>query len=71
MSTDTTFLVRLTRDEREALRSRAEAEHRSMQDIVREAIVERVTQAHQRDRALATLRRVMVRDAELLERLAR
>ncbi len=41
-----------------------------MQEIAHEAIVERVTQADQRERALKTLRRVMARDAELLERLA-
>lgn len=71
MSTDAAFLVRVTRDEREVPRARAEAEHRSMQNLARKAIVERVRQTDQRERALATLPRVMVRDAELLERLAR
>ncbi len=41
MSSAASFLVRLTDDEREALRAQAEREHRSMQEVARLAIVER------------------------------
>lgn len=66
-----TFLVRLTEEERDALRAQADAEHRSMQEVARAAILERVAAASQRERALHTLSRVMERDAELLDRLSR
>ena len=65
------FLVRLTAEEREALRVQAELEHRSMQEVVRLAILDRVAVTSQRERALAITRHVLERDAELLDRLSR
>jgi predicted transcriptional regulator len=59
--------LRLTQEETEALRARAEAEGRSMQDIARQAVVEYVTQRPARLRA--AIERIRAEDAELLERL--
>lgn len=60
--------LRLTDEEAEALRVQAEREHRSMQEIARQAIREYVTRRDAvRD---AALRRIVSEDAELLRRLA-
>ena len=60
--------LRLSEDETEALRVAAEREHRSMQDVARQAIREYVTRRLAlRDAALA---RIVAEDAELLTRLA-
>jgi len=61
--------LRLTDDETAALRSRAEKEGRSMQDIVRTAINEYLSQRP--DRLRGAIDRVRTEDAELLERLSR
>jgi predicted transcriptional regulator len=60
--------LRLTEEETEALRRTAEAEHRSMQDVARNAIAE-YTQNHRalRDRLLD---RIFTEDENLLKRLA-
>jgi hypothetical protein len=61
--------LRLTRAETEALRSKAEQEGRSMQEVARTAIAEYVSDRPQRLRA--AIDRVRTEDAELLDRLAR
>ncbi len=61
--------LRLTDDETDALRSRAEQEGRSMQDIARAAISEYLSRRP--DRLRGAIDRVRTEDAELLERLGR
>ncbi|WP_337060799.1 FitA-like ribbon-helix-helix domain-containing protein [Kineococcus sp. G2] len=61
--------LRLTDDETEALRRRAEQEGRSMQEVARTAISEYVSDRPTRLRA--AIDRVRTEDAELLARLAR
>jgi predicted transcriptional regulator len=60
--------LRLSDEEAENLRRTAERENRSMQDVARQAIREYVQRRTKlRDEALA---RIVVEDAELLDRLA-
>ena len=61
--------LRLTDDETDALRRRAEQEGRSMQEVARTAIGEYVSDRPARLRA--AIDRVRTEDAELLARLAR
>jgi predicted transcriptional regulator len=61
--------LRLTDDEAAALRSRAEKEGRSMQEIARTAISEYLSARP--DRLRAAIERVRTEDAELLDRLSR
>lgn len=61
--------LRLTEDEAEALRRRADQEGRSMQEVARAAIAEYVSDRPARIQA--ALERVRTEDAELLARLAR
>jgi predicted transcriptional regulator len=61
--------LRLTDEETAALRARAEAEGRSMQDVARQAVVEYATQRPARLRA--AIERIRTEDAELLERLGK
>ncbi|NAZ82103.1 ribbon-helix-helix protein, CopG family [Kineococcus sp. R8] len=61
--------LRLTDEEAEALRRRAEQEGRSMQEVARAAIGEYVSDRPARLRA--AIDRVRTEDAELLARLAR
>lgn len=59
--------LRLTPEEREALREAARREHRSMQEVARTAIGEYVTRrARRRDEHLAA---IVAEDQELLRRL--
>ena len=59
--------LRLTAEEAEALRQTARREHRSMQEVAREAIAAYVSsRTRRRDEHLA---RIASEDAELLERL--
>jgi predicted transcriptional regulator len=59
--------LRLTPEETEALRETARREHRSMQEVAREAIAVYVTsRTRRRDEHLA---RIVAEDAELLRRL--
>lgn len=63
--------LRLTDDEADALRRRAEHESRSMQEVVRQAVREYV-EAHSRAELLEqVLDRELPRYAEALERLSR
>lgn len=61
--------LRLTDDETEALRARAEQEGRSMQEVARAAIAQYVSERPRR--LLAAIERVRTEDSELLERLSR
>lgn len=61
--------LRLTDEETEALRARAERDGTSMQDVARAAIREYVSDRPARLRA--AIARVRTEDAELLDRLAR
>lgn len=63
--------LRLTEDEQEALRERAEREGISMQDAARRAVREYVTNGAHRDRVSAAARRVMKEHKDALERLGR
>ena len=69
--TEKTFLIRLSDAEREALRQQAATEHRSMQEVVRLAVLDRIELTERRAEVHATLDRVMARDADLLDRLAK
>ncbi|HET9827997.1 MAG TPA: ribbon-helix-helix protein, CopG family [Nocardioidaceae bacterium] len=61
--------LRLTDEETEALRARAEQEGRSMQEIARAAIAQYVSDRPRR--LLSAIERVRTEDRELLERLSR
>lgn len=61
--------LRLTDEESEALRAKAEQEGRSMQEVARAAIAQYVSERPQR--LAAAIKRVRTEDRELLERLSR
>ncbi len=61
--------LRLTPDEAEALRRRAELEGRSMQDVAREAVREYVERTSRRELLDRVLDEELPRFAEALERL--
>lgn len=61
--------LRLTDEEAEALRRRAEQEGRSMQEVAREAI--RQYTSGRQERLRAAIDRIRTEDAELLARLSR
>ena len=61
--------LRLSDEETEALRRRAEQEGRSMQDVAREAI--RQYTAGRQERLAAAIERIRTEDAELLDRLSK
>jgi hypothetical protein len=61
--------IRLTDAETAMLRAQAEREGRSMQDVVRLAIQDRVAQHDHRERVLDSLRRMTPRNREILDRL--
>ena len=61
--------LRLSSEETEALRETARREHRSMQEVAREAIATYVSsRTRRRDEYIA---RIVAEDADLLQRLAR
>lgn len=62
--------LRLTDEEAEALRLQAEREHRSMQEVARLAIRERIERADRTRRIEEITREGMERHAGLLARLA-
>lgn len=62
--------LRLTEDERAALRERAQAEGISMQEAVRRAVRDYVARAQHRDRVSAAAERVIDAHREALDRLA-
>lgn len=61
--------LRLSEEETEALRRRAEQEGRSMQEVAREAI--RQYTAGRSERLAAAIERIRTEDAELLDRLSK
>jgi predicted transcriptional regulator len=61
--------LRLTDEETAALRLRAEVEHRSMQDVARQAIRDYIEQTSRRDLLDRVLDTELPRYAEALERL--
>jgi predicted transcriptional regulator len=61
--------LRLTDEESEALRARAEQEGRSMQEVARAAIAQYVSERPRR--LSAAIERVRTEDRELLDRLSR
>jgi predicted transcriptional regulator len=61
--------LRLSDDESDALRRRAELEGRSMQDVARQAVRDYVDQASRRDLVDRVLDSELPRYAEALERL--
>ena len=61
--------LRLTDEESEALRAKAEQEGRSMQEVARVAIAQYVSERPQR--LAAAIKRVRTEDRELLDRLSR
>jgi hypothetical protein len=63
--------LRLTDDEQDALRRRAEEEGISMQDAARRAVREYVARGEHRDRVKAAAERVKTAHADALERLGR
>lgn len=63
--------LRLTDEESDALRRRAELEGRSMQDVARQAVRDYVDQASRRDLIDRVLDSELPRYAEALERLGR
>ena len=60
--------LRLSDEESEALRAKAEQEGRSMQEVAKTAIAQYVSDRPQR--LLAAIERVRTEDQELLERLS-
>lgn len=62
--------LRLSDDETEALRRQAEVEHRSMQEVARLAILDRIQQANRKQLMREIADEIMVRDSEALRRLA-
>lgn len=62
--------LRLSDDETEALRRQAEMEHRSMQEVARLAILDRIQQANRKQLMREIADEITVRDSEALRRLA-
>ena len=62
--------LRLTEEETEALRRQAEREHRSMHEVVRMAVLDRIGQMDRAERIRHTTEYLMVRDAEALRLLS-
>jgi hypothetical protein len=61
--------LRLTDEEMALLREQAEREGRSMHEVVRLAIQERIARQNHSDRVLAAIRRIGPRNTEILDRL--
>jgi uncharacterized protein (DUF1778 family) len=61
--------LRLTPEEMERLRSQAEREHRSMNEVVRLAVLSHIEEAERRERVIALTDQVMDEHAHTLERL--
>ncbi len=61
--------LRLSPEEMARLRAQAEREHRSMNEVVRLAVLSRVEEAERRERVLELTERVMSEHAYTLERL--
>jgi hypothetical protein len=68
--TTVAMTLRFTDAETQALRAQAAAEHRSMQDVARRAIVEYIERRRRERQVDAAVDRVRERDVELLRLLA-
>jgi len=62
--------LRLTDEETQLLREQAQREHRSMHEVVRMAVLERVGKTNRADEIRSMTRQVAERDAEALRLLA-
>lgn len=62
--------LRLSDEETRALRQQAEHEHRSMHDVVRLALMDRIEATRRASRVRQMTREVMDRDAQALRLLA-
>lgn len=63
--------LRLTEEETESLRRQAEIEHRSMHEVVRLALMDRITATKRASQIREMTREVMDRDAQALRLLAK
>ena len=61
--------LRLSDEEMERLRAQAEREHRSMNEVVRLAVLSRIDDAERRERVLALAEQAITEHAYTLERL--
>jgi len=61
--------LRLTEEETEALRRQAEREHRSMHEVVRMAVLDRISRSERSTLMRDIADEIMERDAEALRRL--
>jgi hypothetical protein len=64
------FVLRLTEEETELLRTQAEREHRSMHEVARLAVLERISAAEQDDRRAAFIRDELPNWEPVIQRLA-
>ncbi len=64
------FVLRLTDEETELLRAQADREHRSMHEVARLAVLERVADADRDDRRRAFIATELPNWAPVMERLA-
>lgn len=62
--------LRLSDEETALLREQAELEHRSMHEVARLAVLERIAQTRRSDAVRSITREVLQRDAEALRLLA-
>ncbi len=65
------FVLKLTEQETELLRAQAEREHRSMHEVARLAVLERVTSTEQDERRDAFIRDELPDWAPVMDRLSR
>ena len=61
--------LRLTEEETEALRRQAEREHRSMHEVARMAVLDRISRSERSTLMRDIANEIMERDAEALRRL--
>jgi hypothetical protein len=64
------FVLKLTDDETELLRAQAEREHRSMHEVARLAVLERITAAEQDERRERFIHDELPNWAPVMRRLA-
>jgi hypothetical protein len=64
------FVLRLTEEETELLRAQADREHRSMHEVARLAVLERVAEADRDERRRAFIATELPEWAPVMERLA-
>lgn len=63
--------LRLTEEETKALHRQADLEHRSMHEVVRLAVLDRITKTKRSSQIREMTREVMERDSEALRLLAK